>query len=326
MDIVAEMLAGVPKSEIVGGHWSDTPKVLRGGANAVHELVPSADICEIVVNATRNGGPSDLTAYREGVPDHLVRAAIYKLALNDTPTVAQLNEACGDSTLVINGIHRFHEGGMKLMHALFDGFSERMTVNLYYSPAGSDPGLGLHYDLWEVFAAHLQGSKHWRVWPPTGDHPVQHVPAELDIEATEPIIDEIVVAGDVLYVPRGSWHLAKPCGEPVMHLTIGVHTKMGLDVGHWLLAEASKQRQMRLNVPSVVTPADFATQLATVQEAIDKFRALVNDENAAKAFLQFQFRREYADTFGLQTKSPAPGKAAANTTAAGDNGALGAAS
>jgi hypothetical protein len=49
------------------------------------------------------------------------------------------------------------------------------------------------------------------------------------------ILDEILHPGDLLYIPRGCYHLAVPMNEPALHLTLSVKNPRGIDIGLWLI-------------------------------------------------------------------------------------------
>ena len=43
----------------------------------------------------------------------------------------------------------------------------------------------------------------------------------------------LLEAGDLLYIPRGWWHVAMPLDEPTLHLTVGVNNLTGADFLRW---------------------------------------------------------------------------------------------
>ncbi len=299
MNIINELLAGTPRAELIARSWSQTPRVLTGGAAKLRRFVDLGSIPEMVSRSIDDPTPASMSIGDHARADYGKLAAMQQICRQQLPTLEQINEVCGASTLVINAIHRYNAGALQLMHELFDGFAERLTLNLYYSPKGGDPGLGLHYDRWEIFAAHLLGSKRWRIWAPTIDYPIDsRYENAQDILATPALLDQVVRAGEVLYLPRGAWHLANPTDEPSLHLTIGVHVKKGIDVGHWLFAEATKRAELRRNLPMSINGDDPQQGQRAAEAAIDSLRAVINAKTATQNFLRYQFLREYSDTFG----------------------------
>src|SRR5699024_503986 len=67
--------------------------------------------------------------------------------------------------------------------------------------------VGPHIDQYDVFIIQGSGKRHWKV----GDKALTHTevtphPALLHVEPFEPILDEILSAGDILYIPSGYPH------------------------------------------------------------------------------------------------------------------------
>jgi len=48
-------------------------------------------------------------------------------------------------------------------------------------------------------------------------------------------LDQVLQPGDLLYIPRGCYHVAVPMNEPTLHLTLGVKNPRGADLFEWLI-------------------------------------------------------------------------------------------
>lgn len=66
--------------------------------------------------------------------------------------------------------------------------------------------VGPHTDKYDTFICQGSGSRHWRVGDNLGQKQFQAHQALLHTESFDPIIDEILEAGDVLYIPPGFPH------------------------------------------------------------------------------------------------------------------------
>ena len=64
-----------------------------------------------------------------------------------------------------------------------------------------------------------------------------------------PIWEQTVEAGDLLYIPRGWWHVAVPCDEPTLHLTVGLEMVTGVTFIKWLADRAAQREHCRADVP-----------------------------------------------------------------------------
>jgi hypothetical protein len=127
---------------------------------------------------------------------------------------------CG-ATLSFDAIDEVHEPLTRFAESFETIFRGGTNINLY---AGwrSCHGLDLHRDNQEIFIAQLDGRKRWLLYGFTTDDVDR---TDLREQSTPPrgaAFDEILTPGDLLYIPRGCYHLALPLNEPTLHLTISV--------------------------------------------------------------------------------------------------------
>jgi hypothetical protein len=55
--------------------------------------------------------------------------------------------------------------------------------------------------------------------------------------------------GDMLYIPRGWWHVAFPVGEPSLHLTVATEPPLGTHLLTWLIGKLRVHDVVRAEVP-----------------------------------------------------------------------------
>lgn len=113
------------------------------------------------------------------------------------------------------------------------------TTSNAYACLGGEPATNVHWDTHDVFIVQIRGRKHWQIYEPTHPLPIssQVSNERKDELPTDPVLDEVLSAGDILYVPRGWWHRVVPvAGCDTLHLTIAVHTPLILDYFVWACA------------------------------------------------------------------------------------------
>jgi hypothetical protein len=122
------------------------------------------------------------------------------------------------ATLAFNGVDELHEPLTRLAEAFESVFEAGTHMNVY---AGwrSTHGLGVHRDDQDVFVLQLDGRKHWQLFGFAFAGVDAHDRSALAASAG---FDEVLEAGDLLYIPKGCYHLAVPMNEPTLHLTISV--------------------------------------------------------------------------------------------------------
>lgn len=125
------------------------------------------------------------------------------------------------ATLSFHAIDECHEPLARLAEAIEASLGAGTQINVYAGFRASH-GLDLHRDDEEVFILHLEGRKRWLLY---GVDVAAFDRRELSASSVPPdgaSFDEILQAGDLLYIPRGCYHLAVPMNEPTLHLTVGV--------------------------------------------------------------------------------------------------------
>jgi ribosomal protein L16 Arg81 hydroxylase len=148
-----------------------------------------------------------------------------------------VKDSLGRSTdyLVVSELHKLmREGVTAVLEAVNElsatvcGLTERIagelgarsTANAYIS-FGNVSGFGMHNDDHDVIILQLDGRKEWKFVRSAayGKGTVADCPALSDDAQYESII---VSAGDVMYVPKGTWHDVVALNEQSLHLTVSV--------------------------------------------------------------------------------------------------------
>jgi len=300
VNIIDELIGHSDRERFWQQTWTHKPAHFPGAAVGLRQYLDRDDLPAIAAAGFEEGFPRVMVD-EHGRMHHGKFQAVADAVKEPETTVSDLIDVCDGATLVVNGVARMHEGIAKLQRALFTAFEEHITINGYYSPPSGTAGLGLHFDRWDIFAVHLRGAKRWRIYPPTQVDPVQATFKEKPTpDEDEPLFEGIVRGGDVMYIPRGFWHLVEPTDEECLHLTLGVHVKKGIDVAQWLFNETSKADSMRRNMPLTCFPGGAKQQLDAVAEAVEEVRAMINDDAAVKNFLRYRFMHEHELTWSFK--------------------------
>lgn len=139
------------------------------------------------------------------------------------------------ATLILNRV----DARQPLIRALcleVSQFVQQHTLANGYLAFGNKASFGKHWDCHDVFAVQLHGRKRWQLFRPTMELPLSTQTSK-DVKSecpAEPVLDTVLEAGDVLYVPRGWWHCATPIGEETFHVAIGVHPPYVNEYISWL--------------------------------------------------------------------------------------------
>jgi hypothetical protein len=105
----------------------------------------------------------------------------------------------------------------------------------FLTPATAD-NIPAHYDMVDVFALQISGSKRWRLWPSVTGLPVLSATSRhysLDDAAVSEdrlVADVDLKAGDTLFVPRGMIHQAITTDSHALHITVMVNPTKRWDI------------------------------------------------------------------------------------------------
>jgi Cupin superfamily protein len=126
-------------------------------------------------------------------------------------------------TLIVEGAERHLPVPQKLAFSASSVFGCSSQVNLYVTPPNNS-GFSFHADNHDVLAVQLFGTKRWLI----GDLlPADARPTRVHSAAVEepPECAQVdLVAGDVLYLPRGTVHAATNQSDGIVaHATLGLH-------------------------------------------------------------------------------------------------------
>ncbi|HEX7119821.1 MAG TPA: cupin domain-containing protein [Longimicrobiales bacterium] len=175
------------------------------------------------------------------------------------------------ATLTIDFIHEVHDPITELAESLERVFRQRVNVNAY---AGwrSTHGFDLHWDEHDVLVLQIAGRKRWSVYGVTRPYPVSHRTDPEFPAPTEAIWEDVVEEGDVLYLPRGWWHVAEAMDEPCLHLTFGISNRTGLDLLKWLKDELLESEAFRQDLPRFAGEEEQAAHMNRLRaELMERF-------------------------------------------------------
>jgi len=189
-------------------------------------------------------------------------------------------------TININDLEERRQPIRALAASLAAAFGCMVKVNAYVTPAQA-AAFPLHLDTHDVLILQIEGTKAWRVYAPCFPSPtkMQRPPTEIPKDAVgSPLIDVVLQAGDVLYVPRGFGHEVFTQGDASLHLTVGIHAftfvdliETALGVMAWdapQLRRAIPARAITGDAPDAAVEADLRALRAMIAERLPLEEAL----------------------------------------------------
>jgi ribosomal protein L16 Arg81 hydroxylase len=152
------------------------------------------------------------------------------------------------ATIVLDGMEELAPRVRQLASSFRDALHANTHVNLY---AGwhSQKGLDLHFDTQDIMVLQVSGRKRWQVYRPTRPSPLPDDEEAPPKPTDPPVWDGMLEDGDMLYMPRGWWHVAFPVNEPSLHLTLATEPPLGTHLLAWLMGKLRLHEAVRAEVP-----------------------------------------------------------------------------
>ena len=171
------------------------------------------------------------------------------------------------ATLSFDGIDELH-GPLTELAESFESFFRGDTKINTYAAFRAKYGLGLHRDNQEVFILQLEGRKRWLLYGFSVAGVDRDQLERTSVPPPGAVLDQILQPGDLLYVPRGCYHLAVPMNEPALHLTVGVKNPRGMDLVRWMMERLRTSDVADRDLPYFSGGAERERYSETVRHAL----------------------------------------------------------
>lgn len=267
IQLFEQLIAPLSKQQFLSEFWGKSVAFIRGERDRFRELV-TWDELNTVLEQHRLLRPR-IRMFRDG------EAVDAKQFMKDRSRLnaAGLTTALADgATLIVDSVHEMMPAVGKLAEACQQVLQSETTVNLYASWR-SQKGFKLHWDAQDTMIVQVYGRKNWIVHGPTRLHPFKDETEVAPEPSDAPAWDDVLEPGDVLYLPRGWWHVAYPLNEPSLHLTVTIVPANGIDLLGWLTKQLNKYPEVRMNVPSLASEEEQREYVARFAELISQFSA-----------------------------------------------------
>jgi len=192
-------------------------------------------------------------------------------------------EVANGATVIIDYINEISRPIQKIAQSFEYIFQTPVQANAYLTKS-SHTGFGIHWDSHDVFALQVSGRKYWKIYGSTVLHPLKVDNRNYTDQPTQPIWEGFLNSGQMIYIPRGCWHDAQAMGEESIHLSFGVHHKVGGDFINWGLRKLKESVSMRRNIPR-----------STDKKILQKYQAEMLEEVVkclSKEDLYYEFLRD----------------------------------
>jgi len=266
-----DILAPLSPVEFFADYFRRTFGYVPGWPTKFADLMPWPALNDILRHYRL--GPPQLRLIKEGAE---VPQAVYcRSEQNRLMSVARISvpefttQLREGATLLIDNIDQLYEPLTTLAERLERLFYVCVGINMYAAWRVSR-GFNVHWDDHDVLILQVAGRKEWTIYGETNKYPVAPTPETEANKPADPLWKGIVEAGDLLYIPRGWWHIALPLDEPTIHLTVGLNQVTGLTLLHWLTDKLAAEECMRMDLPLLSDANTQAKYLASVYKTVSE--------------------------------------------------------
>ena len=254
------LLAPVDAKTFLRTCWGKNFQHVRGEQGKFADLLPWPVLNDILqqhrldsprLRLTREGKPVPATNYAS-FPANRKRPGQTIPRLKAADLMRELREG---ATLVLDAVDELHPPVTDIAEALERVFRVRVQVNGYAGWRTSH-GFDLHWDDHDVFVLQIAGRKDWKIYGLSHERP------------ETPIWEGRLEDGDLLYIPRGWWHVATPLDEPTLHLTVGVSNPTGAELLSWLVEKLRANECVSRDLPQFSSADEQRAYLDQIQKLV----------------------------------------------------------
>lgn len=260
-----QLFASIGVARFLSDYWTRKPLYLKGEKGRFASLFSWDDLNQILawhpppqpqLRLFQEGSMVDLRRYIDG--------PVGNLRLNPGGLMALLAQG---ATMIMDGVQEVSPAIHDMTSSFEDALSCTCAANLY---AGwrTQRGFNVHWDAHEVFVLQLGGRKRWQVFGQTRIDPLADDIETATPPKTPPIWEGILSEGDVLYLPRGCWHVAYPLDEPSLHITWSAHTFTGVEFLQWWVRSLRRYPEARTSLTRLNNADDRKAYAAKLLELL----------------------------------------------------------
>jgi ribosomal protein L16 Arg81 hydroxylase len=249
---LAALLAPISVDEFLSRYWLKQHLFCRGSAERFSELLSWTALNKILEAHWR-----EVYRFRLASQGRDLDPASYADLEGQTPRIRAgdvTDHLRRGATLSFDAIDEVHEPLTRLAESFETFFRGGTKINIYAGWRALH-GLDLHRDNQEIFILQLDGRKRWLLYGFSVDG-VDRAELHRSVPPPGALLDQILQPGDLLYIPRGCYHVAVPMNEPALHLTLGVKNPRTIDLLLWMVDRLRESDVARRDLPCLAGPAE----------------------------------------------------------------------
>ncbi len=199
----------INQEQFLNEYWQQKPIVLKAALNNFDDPIDANELAGL--------------AMEEVVESRIVTTKNNEWSVKHGPFSDFDNLPEQGWSLLVQGVDRWNPEVFALRNAV--KFLPNWRVDdVMVSYSAVNGGVGAHLDQYDVFIVQGSGKRRWQVGAVDKTKQQKEITQDLlQVDSIDPIIDEILSPGDILYIPPFSAHCGQTI-EPSMSFSIGFRT------------------------------------------------------------------------------------------------------
>lgn len=260
---LSDLLGPTSREEFLTRHWQTEPlHIARSDPGFFRDLIGRDQVDHLI--ATQCGRADFPISVIGGHLDSKETPETGPAARSQWTAEAVYRRIGKGATVRIGNTKHYIPAIRRLATCLEQELSSDIAINLYMTPPAAR-AFGAHYDNHDVFILQVEGEKLWTIRSPAAELPLEVIfrgreewlkrplPYETSLKTLPPEHGSQtirLVAGDMLYVPRGHVHEVMTGDSASLHLTVAAPVVTWYEVAvHALLAAARRSPALRTALP-----------------------------------------------------------------------------
>lgn len=302
IETFADILAPVTPDEFFAEYYGKKLLHVPGSPDKFEAVMSWAKLSEILNISTVWLGGKRLQLNHDNV---MVPAEEYCSLTPDLTTGAEMLRPDPErviellrqgASMVCNDIDSLNPGLIATATALEHALEAKVQANLYCSWQAQQ-AFATHVDAHDVYAVHVEGEKTWRIYQGTMELPIEHPDfrsfgQDHHDKARGRVAQEMTLRpGDLLYLPRGTYHDALALSAGCVHVAFGPTAVTGLDYVSALFERAVHDPLFRANMPLLGRPGGEAAFADHLKRISGRLGEIATGDDMIGRFMAFQ--RQY---------------------------------
>ncbi|MGB0712106.1 MAG: JmjC domain-containing protein [Gammaproteobacteria bacterium] len=287
---LGDLLAPISTGGFFADHWDREALFIDNDSRAFEPLC-SLDAFREVIHEIKLGEPEFryINPSMGSEPECLDYFLRVKARWTQPPSLEDLADTLAAGVLNVTRIEQRLPGLKQFCRRLFPDLNASMLINAFCTARAGASAFGAHFDSADVLVVQMEGEREWRFWERervinASNYQVNHPKSPPGQPADHTVL---MRPGDVLYLPRGSWHDPVAVNDDLaLHLTVTILPLRPADILDWLRGRVTHESAFYASLPSSPHAVGSPLEDEGLTRLINHLHDLISDKQMLRKAYQ----------------------------------------